>query len=179
MKLSKLEAAKRQLNFAIQAFFENKDIVPIHSLAGAAHIVAHDLVEARNPGGTWANMIATTNNLSIGAALNTLRKTQNDLKHAAKDPNGIIEVDPKDTEFLIISVMLDIGQLNGAEEIHSIEASVYQLWFFAMHEEIFTADEYQPIVSSARQLFPSIKAMQREEQLRCGLKAIEEYKACA
>lgn len=175
MQLTKLEAAKRQIDFAIEAFFEDKDIVPVHTVAGAALILAHDLVEEQKPGKSWANLVADANHLSTKRAISIMRVTQNALKHARLDSNGVVEFEPKDTEFLIASALFDLGELNEAGEVHSIPSSVFQLWFIAMHSEIFSHADYNELLSAAKELFPDIALKDRVEQLSAGLSAMRAH----
>ena len=46
--ITKLEAAKRQLDCALELFFDEKDAVPIHTLACAAHQVIYDINRDQN-----------------------------------------------------------------------------------------------------------------------------------
>lgn len=43
LKISKLDAAKRQLETAIRLYFNEADPISIHTLAGAAHTILSDI----------------------------------------------------------------------------------------------------------------------------------------
>ena len=45
--VTKIDAAVRQLNCAVELFFENGDPVPIHTLVCAAHLIVHDINRAQ------------------------------------------------------------------------------------------------------------------------------------
>jgi hypothetical protein len=47
--VSKLDAARRQLQTAIQLWFEERDPVAIHALAYAAYEIIHAISKRRNP----------------------------------------------------------------------------------------------------------------------------------
>jgi len=168
MSISKREATKRHLNFAIRHYFEGGDIVPISAVAGAAHIIAHDLVEHIKPNNSWANVGAEASGIKMNEALSAIRKLPNWLKHAKSDPESLMEIEAKDLEFILFHTMLDIGELNQLDEAHSIEVSVFQLWFVAKHNKFFTATEYREVVSEAQEHFPGLDAMSHEEQLKVG-----------
>jgi hypothetical protein len=47
-KISKLEAGKRQLDAAIRMFFENEDVLAVHTLSRAVFRVLYDMTEEGN-----------------------------------------------------------------------------------------------------------------------------------
>jgi hypothetical protein len=55
-KISKIEAACRQLNTAIKLWFADGDLVSIHTLACSAHQIVHDI--NRQKGGREMNIAA-------------------------------------------------------------------------------------------------------------------------
>jgi hypothetical protein len=63
-QVGKIDAANRQLDFAIDLFFSEGDPVCVHTLAGAASILLSDLVEDRAPDRSWDRMAQADNNLS-------------------------------------------------------------------------------------------------------------------
>jgi hypothetical protein len=79
MAISKLEAAQRQLDTAIELYLYEQDLLPVHTLAWAAFSILVSYDEATNAGGVWANQIR--NNPSADT-----RKLANFLKHADRDP---------------------------------------------------------------------------------------------
>ncbi len=168
MKVTKREAIDRQLNFAIKHYFQGEDIVPIFSIVGAAHIISHDLVEHDQPGSSWASEGAKALGVGMAEVLTAIRRTPNFLKHAQKDPDADLEVTPEDLEFTMFHIMLDIGELNEADQVHTDEVSVFQLWFIAKYKQHFTQDEYNEIVAKAEEHFPELDQKEYEEQLRDG-----------
>ena len=77
IKLNKRESAERQLNFAIKSFFQDDDLIVVHTLAGAAGIIFHDLVERKNPNDSWEKKIAQDNGLPVNECIKMFRKVQN------------------------------------------------------------------------------------------------------
>lgn len=47
MRVTKLDAARRQLQTAIQLWFEDGDVISVHTLSAAAHGIIHDLNRAK------------------------------------------------------------------------------------------------------------------------------------
>jgi hypothetical protein len=93
-RISKLAAARRQLETAIELWFLDKDPVSIHTLAAAAYQIVHDINDKRGKPGELlfdANMIKPELRPVINKAL---REAMNFFKHADNDPEVIIEFQP-------------------------------------------------------------------------------------
>src|SRR4051812_3487272 len=93
LSVSKLEAAKRQLDCAIELWFLDKDPVCIHALAHAAH----DIVHAVNRNRTGKEILFDSSVIvdeHRSEVINLFKKPGNFFKHADKDPNGVIEFHP-------------------------------------------------------------------------------------
>lgn len=89
-RITKIDAARRQLRTAIRLFFEDQDAVSIHTLAGAAHEVLRDLLIGTSP----RSFIKDTDIIKPGhekeywAAVN---KARNFFKHADNDPTEVLQ----------------------------------------------------------------------------------------
>lgn len=127
LQIGKLEAANRQLNFAVRLFFSCGDPVCVHTLAGAASILLADLVEHHAPSKSWDRNVQAANELSASNYFNILRNAQNFLKHARIDPKAILDFNEVETEELLILAIMNSGELQDL----SVEQSVYQLWYLA------------------------------------------------
>jgi hypothetical protein len=79
MHVSKIEAAQRQLDTAIELYLHEFDLLSVHTLAWAAFSILVSYDKATNAGGVWAKHIR--DNPSEDA-----RKMANFLKHADRDP---------------------------------------------------------------------------------------------
>ncbi len=93
LKLSKLDAAERQLNQAIKLFFAESDEVSIHALAEAASQVLADIGKPLG-----IKSIVRDSGLIREEKrkewLNIVFKSRNFFKHADKDPDGIHDFNP-------------------------------------------------------------------------------------
>jgi hypothetical protein len=78
MVISKIEAAQRQLDTAIELYLHEYDLLSVHTLAWAAFSILVSYDKATNAGGVWAKHIR--DNPSDGT-----RKLANFLKHADRD----------------------------------------------------------------------------------------------
>ena len=110
--VTKIDAAVRQLNCAVELFFEDGDPIPIHTLACAAHQIVHDINRAQ--GGPELIFDATRKAGSDKKKLIVgLRLHANYFKHADVDscPNCGIRFSPKVTEVIIDSAIVGLCQL--------------------------------------------------------------------
>ena len=87
IKISKLDAAKRQLESAILLYFNDSDPVSIHTLAGAAHGILADL----NKKGGGHPMILSDFLIKDDFKQDFRKKlseAKNHFKHANQDPDS-------------------------------------------------------------------------------------------
>lgn len=78
-QISKIEAARRQLDTAIELYLYEFDLLSVHTLAWAAFSILVSYDEATNAGGVWAKHIRDNPS-------DATRKLANFLKHADRDP---------------------------------------------------------------------------------------------
>lgn len=178
-QLSKLDAAKRHLDFAIESYFMGEDIVPICAVVGAAHIIAHDLVEVRTPGASWASIGSAEAGIELREVLFALRKIPNWLKHARDDPEAILEFSEAELEMLLFHTVLDLGELATDGELHSDEVSVFQMWFVSKFRALFGDPAYGAIRESALESFPNLDGLAHKQQLESGLAVLMEMRSDA
>jgi len=159
--VNKVQVAIKQLNTAISLYYSSGDIISIHTLAGAAHNIIHDLVENKYPNKSWENTVAQDNNLSLGKFLQIARKAQNFIKHAKTDPDGDITINSNDTEHLLFLTIQNLCLLIKENELLSNEVSTFQLWFMATHNYTF----HENYLNDE---FKDIKNMTKKEQIEQG-----------
>jgi len=79
--ISKFDAAKRQLDCALELFFAEKDAIPIHTLACAAHQVIYD-INKNQKGPELLFDHKDTSDSKIMVTKKTLHSHYNFFKHA-------------------------------------------------------------------------------------------------
>ena len=93
--VNKLEAARRQLDFAIRTYLADEDILPIHTLAYASLTLLVDYDRHTNRGTVWAKIMRNHPH-------DWSREIANFLKHADRDPYAEIPDVPECVpEFLL------------------------------------------------------------------------------
>ena len=176
MEVSKLDAGKQLLNFTIKKYFNDDDLLPLMSIAGASHVLLHDLVEKLEPNKSWVSQGTKGAGLSKKQVLKAIRTVPNWLKHADNDSESLLTVSNEELEFLLFHAMLDLGELMLPTEIHSNEVSVFQIWFIAKYKHLFKANEYHHLVSEANDHFPELSEMKLELQLNLARSALKEIR---
>ncbi len=108
MPLSKIDAAQRQLDTAIELYLHEYDLLSVHTLAWAAFSILVSYDKATNAGGVWAKQIR--DNPSENA-----RKLANFLKHADRDPlEQLGELTDEYTHHLLLEGCKLHSELTGA-----------------------------------------------------------------
>ena len=134
MKITKLDAARRQLRAAIRLWFADDDPVAIYALTYAAHEVVYTLSKR---GGVGRGLVFDTPALKPDAQRRVIRGIKdwgNFLKHADKDPDGQIAFNPETTDLLLLATAHALRLLTaevGAEE------AAYVFWFAAKDPDAF------------------------------------------
>lgn len=113
ISISKLDAARRQLEVAIRLYFFHDDVVSTYALGAAAYEVLGDIANAKSVAlltmeQRLLNSAVPGKERELKAAL---RRHQNFFKHADRDPDATIDFDPENTEFLLFDCCIAYGQL--------------------------------------------------------------------
>jgi hypothetical protein len=83
-KITKLEAAGRQLDSAIRMFFSNEDILAVHTVARAAFRILYDITKEGE-----AKVALDAHIKKVG--VDRFNEETNFLKHADRDPDSEID----------------------------------------------------------------------------------------
>lgn len=133
IKLTKLDAAERQLNQAIKLFFAEDDAVSIHTLAEAASQVLADIGKTLG-----VESLARDSNLIREEKkkewLKAIFTSRNFFKHADKDPNSVHDFNPQMNVYTLLDCVcmhVDITK-KWTPETH-----MYLVWCELAHPELF------------------------------------------
>lgn len=143
VSISKLDAAQRQLHQAIRLFFENADLVAVHTLAAAAHGIIVDT--AKHQGKFHIATLVKPDHQKMFR--DTVHKAQNFFKHADKDPDAKIEFSPARTHFVLFEAVYVLNLVGPVErsgkasnpavrESWSRANIVFMWWFSVRYPEI-------------------------------------------
>jgi hypothetical protein len=123
MNISKLDAARRQLETAAVLYFHEGDPVSIHTLTSAAYEVLRTL----NIGPPMIkDMLAEyIRPERIKEIRDKLNEAQNFFKHADRDTDKTLDFEPKLTQFFLMDACVTYKGLSG-ERVPVLE--VFKLW---------------------------------------------------
>jgi hypothetical protein len=133
--VSKIEAAKRQLDSAIELWFQEKDEIAVHTLLAAAYGVIYDLNKKH---GTLHEALYDTAVVKEEYRREwvwTLKTPSNFFKHADKDsdPDGQVDFYPL---LNVVYMLFAVTGLASLKQQPSVMARLFSLWMF-IHEPRF------------------------------------------
>jgi hypothetical protein len=99
--ISKSEAATRQLELAIRLYFQDVDLIGIHTLAGAAQGILRDLLAPSGASRTITPRQSSSHRSQRNYVVKMVREAIGFLKHADHEPHRILRFNPNWTDFLL------------------------------------------------------------------------------
>lgn len=156
LKITKLDAAKRQLEVCILLYFNKRDVVSIHTLAAAAHEILHDLYKnAGKQGLMLKNEIPEIyiKQDSIKDYYEKLRAAENFFKHADRDPEYIFSFNPEPTEIFIWESCIMYSELS-KESCNLFQ--IFHAWYSLNHISIFKREVLELLKTARTELSPLI-----------------------
>ncbi|MBI5622180.1 MAG: hypothetical protein HY924_00230 [Elusimicrobia bacterium] len=136
MRLTRLEAARRQLDQAIRLFFQRSDPVSIHTLTTASLEILRTLAKRKGLktwGQEWMSCVRPERRKEFWEKL---REAQGFFKHADQGPLDLeIEFSPKTTEFLIYEAVEAYPKLAGTQ---FSAGAAFWVWFFIKYQALAT-----------------------------------------
>ena len=174
IRVSKLNAARRQLDCAIELWFADKDDVSIHTLAAAAHQIIHDINQQKG-GGELLFDSAKIRDEYRREFISLAKAPMNFFKHANRDAGEILEFSP------FTSVILMMFSISGLERLGEIANDVEQALFcwLVFHRPNLITTEYQKVVQERIPVdyHDEIRAISKSEFFRTIMRARAEVRA--
>lgn len=160
-RTNKIDAARRQTDAAIRLLFAGQDELAVITLASAAFHILRDIAEAQG-NCDWhksiKKIIRPGKEREFWKAVNS---GANFLKHADKDPDGILEIDCRAAD-LCLSVCCSYYLLLGYEPTN--EMKVLGAWIIVMYPDLLINESARiEILSNA--IMESIRKQPRAESL--------------
>jgi hypothetical protein len=168
--ITKLEAARRQIDFAIAQHFSEGDPFAIHTVIAAAFGILRALAKRK---GNLRIEQAFTDRIRPGMEnqfWNFLNRVSNFLKHADRDPDATLDdVNEGTNEATLFVVSIYYTELVGAP---SDAMRIYQAWYGLLHPKVLTDDYRRAILEKVPQMAESFSELPRKLQLKGGLMAL-------
>lgn len=133
VSISKIDAAKRQLNTAVGLFFEEGDAVSIHTLSAAAYEVLFAIGKGKIDFDTLAGAECVKEEKK-DEFLKLLFEAKNFFKHGKKDPNAALDFDPWLSELFLYDSVRIYVHLTGKQ---TVEMGFYSIWFMTRYPDYF------------------------------------------
>ncbi len=101
ISISKFDAAKRELEYAIRLFFNYGDVLIIHLISSAAQTILSDIGKASGITSIKEQINKHVKKEKRKYVQDKLNEAYNFLKHGSKDTKKLLEFNPESNEFVI------------------------------------------------------------------------------
>ena len=102
LELSKIDAAKNQLETAVRLFFhDDGDIVSIHTLVRASHEILERLCSGKNIKSMYEEIIENVKKDKVKELRAIVDEPKNFFKHSNRDSDKTLEFNPQSSEFFL------------------------------------------------------------------------------
>ncbi len=154
LQVSKLDAARRQLETAVRLYFAEGDSVSIHTLTAAAYQLLADINRARGGSPMLKEQVPTwVRPDAQDEARSRLNEAANFFKHADRDHDDVLAFNPGPTELLLYDACVKYKEFTG-EAVPVL--GVFHVWFWlGPGADLVTDAERQKVVNALRQAFPN------------------------
>ncbi|MFH1909644.1 MAG: hypothetical protein ABIJ72_00415 [bacterium] len=138
--LSKIDAAKRQLEMAIQLFFHYSDIVSIHALTWNSYKILKDLATTCQIKSYHEQILDNIKKERKSEIRKKFSEAGNFMKHADKDPSNVLKFNTSLTEFWIWD-SCELYRKYVKDNPPMI--LLFISWFGLQHYDLFLEGEYK------------------------------------
>ena len=169
IRVTKIQAAQRQIDVAIRMLFRNEDPVAIHTVAMAGFRILRDLTEKMGLEHPIDSMIKPGKEKEFWGALNSF---SNFCKHADLDPNGVsisFREDANDTALLIAATYYRNLGYQWTNEMQFLSA-----WYVSLHPDVLSENAGVATRALVRSTFEQVRSLERKEQLAIGLHTLKK-----
>ena len=164
IKLTKIEAARRQIEAAIRVLFADDDPIAAHTLAAAGSQIVRDLCEAANVAGfqEFKDWIKPEYLKDYWRKYN---ESASFLKHAERDGSAVYDFKPEETEYLLLFAVKWYHDLGNAMTPTMV---VFLTWFGACHPDIIAKGANDLMAEALRQAAQHAQYLDRDQRLKTG-----------
>ena len=143
IKISKIDAARSQIDTAVYLYFDYGDPVSIHTLATASFEILRDLDKHGSNTGTFYDYLAQSIQPDYyKVAIETLREAQNFFKHANRDPKATLEFSLAEPEIFLLGACDKFRSVAGHR---TGEMGLFITWFRMQNPGMVVFDSTAPV----------------------------------
>lgn len=147
VKLSKLDVAKRELEYSARLFFLGGDPVIIHLIASAAQTILRDLSNKQGIKTFMDHFLLMIKKEKQKMVMDKLKEAQNFMKHADNDEDKILDFNPESTLFMIWESIDLYYQL--AKEVTGLMMA-FRLYSYLKYPDILIEEEAKRMFMNAQ-----------------------------
>jgi len=174
IRISKLDAARRQIDCAIRMTFDCEDPVAIHTVIAAGHRIIRDLCEKLGNIESYlrfTDWIEPRYEKQFWGAINA---SANFLKHSDADPNSIHELNVENSDYMIVFASKWYRDLGN--EL-SFEMQFFGLWWAIQHPRVLKPELVAQFERAGgkevmEQLIGSARHLSRQDMCKLGKMAL-------
>ena len=155
-KVAKLEGAERLLKTAIQLFFDDGDMLSVHALVAGAHEVLRTLLSKTGFAASLLKDNPTVRREKLKEVRLQMNHTQNFLKHANDDPDGILDYYEAETPFWIYDAIQMHSKLPGSSKFRAF--SLFITWFVLEYPTLLSDPSTEKTVSELSNHAPNSRS---------------------
>jgi hypothetical protein len=133
IKVSILDAAKRQMETAVRLYFNDADPVSVYTLTGASHAVLTDLIKKNGSKSSVSDF--SIRNEYKREVRSKIRKAKNHLHSAAKNPESTVTVNVLTNEYFLFDACEKYMALTSEHVPYFI---IFRGWFVYKHPNMFS-----------------------------------------
>ncbi len=170
-RITKLGAARRQINAGIRMLFRNDDPVAVHTVAMAGFRILRDLVKQKGLEDPIDSLIRPGKEKEFWHRGNSFA---NFFKHADNDPDEVSDDFPEETNDSVLLIAATYYDLLGGEQTDEMLA--LKVWYMAVNPHVLSQD-VTPAMQARVLGSGEIRSLAREEQLRIGSRVLESWSA--
>lgn len=138
MKISKLDVAKRELEYSIRLFFLSGDPVVIHLVVSAAQTILRDLAQAKKIPTILDKLLESVKPDKRDFVKTKLAAAHNFMKHADRDADKVLEFYPEASEYALWEC-IDLYYQLTTEVTGLMQA--YRIFFYTKNADILFKPE--------------------------------------
>ena len=181
--VTNLEAAHRQLATAVRMYFQDDDVVSIHTLTCAAREIYEKRCKSQGADRMFEHMLEANPHLDESGLWNVLNHQRNFFKHAVGkgQPDGV-EIDDDANAAMLLTACYDCCSLCGKND-KPPAAVVFNGWYLAVKDfneagaspaEIESAKQCVSLFESS---FPGLRAAPKIKQKQLGLDLLRWFES--
>jgi len=161
--ITKLDAARRQIDTAIMLYFCNADIISIHTLAYASFCIVRDICDKTdNPASFTKSVKRTIVPEEQSLVFEAVKFAGNYFKHADRDHEQHLTYSPLQYEYILFMAMRMYDAITG--EL-TTQMSVFKVWYLMQYPKSCSDEKLRNSMPIARKIFSKQRAQFYDEAI--------------